>query len=81
MPYLKVKPDTYKLDKNQLFSFPKCQWCGSEDYTLTRYLGNTKYTGSLAHLDDIEYVDWKRSCSDCGKTTAIIPRKNKRGKR
>ena len=64
MPYLKVKPDTYRLSKKQMFQFDTCQFCGSEEgHDFMRY---------QSKIGPYAQVSWKRVCKSCRKTTAVV---------
>lgn len=64
MPYLKLKPDTYILQKHQVFKFDTCQFCGS------------KAGHDFQRLQSMQFerqgITWKRTCKSCRKTTAIV---------
>ncbi len=67
MRYLKIKPDTYSLSRQQMFRFDTCQFCGNK--------GEHNYRRLLSeHNLDLANNLWKRTCSKCNKTTAIVKR-------
>jgi len=70
MPYLKVKPDTYNLRKEQMFDFGTCQFCGETDWEMRFFLNFTKkpenQRGKLKNLLA------RRTCSTCKSTTALV---------
>ena len=72
MPYLKVEPDTYTLTKRQMFQFETCQFCGSTDYNFRIY---RLHNISEASRGNLANVIGRRSCMDCGKTTALVKSK------
>jgi hypothetical protein len=73
VPYLKVEPDTYNLSKRQMFQFDTCQFCGSTDFNLRFFQNHSgKAESSRGSLRDVLA---RRSCMDCGKTTALVKSK------
>ena len=72
MPYLKVKPDTYQLLQKQIYDFPTCQFCGCEDFRLQKYKQSKANNFRLKQKGFGTGTLWKRTCEDCGQTTALV---------
>jgi len=72
MPYLKVQPDTYTIDRKQMFQFETCQFCGGTDYNFRFYKLHNISESSRGNLANVIGRRW---CMDCGKTTALVKSK------
>jgi ribosomal protein L37E len=73
MPYLKVQPGTYSLTKRQMFQFDTCQFCGSGDFNLRLY--PNPHHRNESQRGNVKDIYARRSCKDCGKTTALVKSK------
>lgn len=70
MPYLKINPGTFTVQRKQMFDYPTCQFCGAEHSKFQRLESGKKYQSERsAHLRG---AVWKISCVKCRKTTAIV---------
>tara|TARA_S200002703_G_scaffold102811_2_gene89073 strand:+ start:3630 stop:3857 length:228 start_codon:yes stop_codon:yes gene_type:complete len=70
MPYLKVKPDTYSLSKEQMFSFGTCQFCGAQDWDMRFFLNVSKKAEN--QRGKMKNLLARRTCSECKSTTALV---------
>lgn len=65
--YLKLEPETYTLESNQLWQIDECQFCGNNSFRYQRYLP-TRSSKSLFS----QGICFTQRCNSCNKTVATV---------
>lgn len=86
--YLKITPETFRLEQEQMFMLQNCQFCGSHKLNYSK-LNDTRNTqtywtnfcsrNGLPHSKLGRNILWRTHCPSCKKTNAVIlePHKDK----
>lgn len=84
--YLKITPEAFRLEQEQMFMLDNCQFCGSNRLNYTKMGDSGKsqqYWLNFCHRQGLPYsrinrtIAWRTHCPKCKSTNAIILERQK----
>lgn len=70
--YLKLEPETYTVERDQLFQIEQCQFCGEDHFEFRKYLPSRSSSSAYN-----EGLSWKATCMGCKKTVLVAKKHDK----
>lgn len=68
--YLKIQPETYRIEKRQLFDIGICQFCGNDNKFL--YNKTMPTATPAAHTNWNKGIRWVQKCGNCKQAVSVV---------